>query len=933
MAREEGKRGQFAQKVEETLGIIPGTKLWTPFPFAGLNLQDTAPAIDDKEFTYLENFFRLGNGYLRTAWDVSRFYTQNTGTIISFFWYNIGTIDYVALFFADGTAIQIQQSNGVIKPITTTPNTFYVPGGTPPACSQSGTQYLLISNNNTPNDYWIWDGSLLYQSGSLAPGLLTVVNNGSNYTSIPTLTTYGGSGSGAQYKVTLQSGGVLQVEVTNPGSGFQIGDIPQVAFEGGGSDNSAILEAVLNSGSVTATTISNPGSGYTTATVAFTGGGGSGATGTVDIGSGVDTLTITAPGTGYTGASVLITGGGGSGATATATVLGGQVTDLTITDSGSAYTSAPTVTISGDGTGALATATIQNGIVTGIEITSGGNGYTSPPTVTITGDGTGATASALLSSSGINSVNVVDPGTGFLYAPNISFIGGGGHGAAGDVVLVGTSIARIDVLAGGANYNDVPDVVISGGGRPTGSPPAQATAILSGGQVTAVTVQNGRDGFIHNPLVSFVVANGKTGSGAAAQAIFKPTSIASVTMTARGFDYTSAPAVVIDPGANNAAAVAPLNLMPFGANGNAIETFNSRVWLTHQFQKFDLPTGGNFIVSVGESLTDFATSDGGVLFTTTDRFLRKQYNGLRQSNGYLYFFGDSSTSVVSNIQTQGNPITTTFTYQNVDPQVGMAWRDSVQDFGRTIVFANQTGIYALYGGQVSKISGKLDQLFDVAIFPPDSRAITPVSACATIHNVKHYFLLFTIHDPELGVPRNVMATWNEQTWTITSQTVPLTYIGTQEVNSQLFAWGTDGTSLYELFAQPSGALLKRLSTKMYGADSLFILKDFLNLYLQAQDLSAELAGVNFAVDMVSSGAAIQNPKSPSVANSLYTEVQFPDLLFPPVAFTAPPPFFPVFGAGTGGFSFDSVMVRMQTLSPDFALSHLMVAYQDNTAYQ
>src|SRR5215467_8720644 len=99
MARgSEDKRGQFASKVEQTLGIIPGTKLWTPFPFAGLNLQDTAVAIDDKEFTYLENFFRLGNGYLRTAWDVGpAIYTSGGAKIIYLFWYNIGPIDYVAV--------------------------------------------------------------------------------------------------------------------------------------------------------------------------------------------------------------------------------------------------------------------------------------------------------------------------------------------------------------------------------------------------------------------------------------------------------------------------------------------------------------------------------------------------------------------------------------------------------------------------------------------------------------------------------------------------------------------------------------------------------------------------------------------------------------------------------------------------------------------
>lgn len=72
----------------------------------------------------------------------------------------------------------------------------------------------------------------------------------------------------------------------------------------------------------------------------------------------VYSVEITAGGTGYTAATVAFTGGGGTGATATATVADGAVTEVTVTVPGTSYTSAPTVTITGNGTGATATATI-----------------------------------------------------------------------------------------------------------------------------------------------------------------------------------------------------------------------------------------------------------------------------------------------------------------------------------------------------------------------------------------------------------------------------------------------------------------------------------------------------------------------------------------------------------------------------------------------
>lgn len=72
----------------------------------------------------------------------------------------------------------------------------------------------------------------------------------------------------------------------------------------------------------------------------------------------VYSVTITDGGTGYTSATVGFTGGGGTGAAATATVTDGAVSAITVTVPGNAYTSAPTVSITGDGTGATATATI-----------------------------------------------------------------------------------------------------------------------------------------------------------------------------------------------------------------------------------------------------------------------------------------------------------------------------------------------------------------------------------------------------------------------------------------------------------------------------------------------------------------------------------------------------------------------------------------------
>ena len=102
----------------------------------------------------------------------------------------------------------------------------------------------------------------------------------------------------------------------------------------------------------------------------------------------VQQVVITNPGAGYTVAPVLqVTGGGGSGAAGTVFIGDGAVGIVTLTDAGSGYTTAPTVTITGPGAGgttATAEAVVSSaGTISAIHITNAGSAYTSSPTITI----------------------------------------------------------------------------------------------------------------------------------------------------------------------------------------------------------------------------------------------------------------------------------------------------------------------------------------------------------------------------------------------------------------------------------------------------------------------------------------------------------------------------------------------------------------------
>ncbi len=162
---------------------------------------------------------------------------------------------------------------------------------------------------------------------------VAVVNGGTGYTSAPTVSFTGGSGTGATATASIYAtSSVASATVTAGGTLYT--SPPSVTFSAPPSGVTATGVAVVSGGAVTAVTIVNPGSGY-----------------------------VAAP-------SISFSGGGGSGAAATAvlTTASGPVVDVVVTAGGSGYVSDPTVVFTGGGgTGAVASASLQS-----LSNTSGG---------------------------------------------------------------------------------------------------------------------------------------------------------------------------------------------------------------------------------------------------------------------------------------------------------------------------------------------------------------------------------------------------------------------------------------------------------------------------------------------------------------------------------------------------------------------------------
>ncbi|VVB96180.1 Laccase [uncultured archaeon] len=418
-------------------------------------------------------------------------------------------------------AAAARKAAGIIAPAVPTMN----PGGTP--------DYFGIIPNYANSPMPVSDaavtisapssGTTATASATVVNGVvtgLTLINGGSGYTSVPTVSITGGAGTGAFATATV-AGAVTAITVTNGGSGYT--SAPAVVFTGGGGTGAA-ADAIV-AGPVTSLTLGTPGAGYTAPTVTFSGAGGASATAT----GAVDALTLGTPGAGYTAPTVTFSGAGGASATTT-----GAVDAIAVTTAGSGYTT-PVVTITGGGATTDATATASTditGAITAITIITPGAGYTSAPTVTITdsaGTGTNAAASATISVTGIT---LTGGGAGYTSAPTVTISDSAGTGATATATVTMDTVNSITITSGGSGYTSAPAVSFTGAG--TG---AAATAAITTDVVSALTLVSGGSGYVSGGIRKFVDSlPGLTPGGANNLGQYIPIAVADNT-TYPGSDY------------------------------------------------------------------------------------------------------------------------------------------------------------------------------------------------------------------------------------------------------------------------------------------------------------------------------------------------------------------------------------------------------------
>lgn len=305
--------------------------------FKGLNTKANRTAIEDDEFSQLENAQPVGPGNLRIIPGPNASLNAAAGNVV--FSGNVATLASAGLL--QNTYMVAAQDNGVAQTYDVSSGamvTILSAGSLSNAnvsIGQFSNQYILLADPT--KGLFAYDGNVSVAVGSVGAIALSVP--GSGYTTPPAVTFSAPDQAGgirATGDAILVGNVVSEILVTQAGTGYL--NPPKVTLTGGGGGNAVAVASLVT---------------FRTGTVY---------------------AQVQAGGTGYgAGPTITLTGGGGDGlANAVAIVSNGAIVNVIMDNLGNNYVTAPTATVTGGGgSNAVVTAHIQSNAVTSVATYAG----------------------------------------------------------------------------------------------------------------------------------------------------------------------------------------------------------------------------------------------------------------------------------------------------------------------------------------------------------------------------------------------------------------------------------------------------------------------------------------------------------------------------------------------------------------------------------
>jgi hypothetical protein len=230
--------------------------------FKGLNTKSNRTAIDDEEFSWIENAMPIGFGNIKivpsqvTVKDGGNNAISFGNTVTTLTNTNLGLFDYLLAFEEDGRAQYVVIDTGTVGNVGVT-GTF---SSANVSTAQWKNEEVFIGDPN--KGLFSWDGTDLLNIGGV--GRIGLTARGSGYTSAPAVTISAPNqtnGTQATAEATITANAVSSISIVEGGSGYTAS--PTVTITGGGgSGANAIAQLLTFTKGALYVQVTNGGSGY-----------------------------------------------------------------------------------------------------------------------------------------------------------------------------------------------------------------------------------------------------------------------------------------------------------------------------------------------------------------------------------------------------------------------------------------------------------------------------------------------------------------------------------------------------------------------------------------------------------------------------------------------------------------------------------------------
>lgn len=402
-------------------------------------------------------------------------------------------------------------------------------------------------------------------------------------------------------------------------------------------------------------------------------------------------------------------------------------------------------------------------------------------------------------------------------SPNISVTNGGFgyiNGATATLIIVRTTFT---VTAQGSGYVNGATVAITGGSG-TGM---TAVALVVNGHVVQITQTSSGVGYLPGDTLTVTISPVSGGSGATATGSVASAPGVAPTATVQVANGIVTGLTLTSAGSGMVAADG-ITVQILGVSGGSGATASAHVWpfitpfpttLAIAFGRVWLASGRTLIVTgtgsliSGQAYDDFNLADASVTTTVQDSDLVQQITALRFLDNYLYIVGDNSVKSIGGI-TVTNGVTA-FSIITLSSDQGTIWPNSCISFNRLILFANTTGVHAVFGASVEKISGPMDGIFQLADF---SQALQ--AAVVDLNSIHTYLLLIRYRDPLAPGERSLLLGYGDRKWFVMNQGNGLRSLCTAVINSISIPFGSSGADLTQLLQNTSAGVPFKISTSL-----------------------------------------------------------------------------------------------------------------------